>query len=122
LEFHLGRGTNVHFLLVDLNLNEIAEKVNTGNVFYITAKELRWLYRHRQVAQVKEQLHFWYPDREVPQDEVWVNSTWNNYDPKNNPIDLKRTERTPPPPPLSVNPGDSFLSSIPNHFLSDESF
>jgi len=82
LEFQTRSGGTVHFIITDLNFNDIATKTGYGGKGNITSAELRWLYRHRDADEVKNRVRFWVADREVPHNEVWSDSSWASYHPK----------------------------------------
>ncbi|MFP1527043.1 hypothetical protein ACLB1R_01110 [Escherichia coli] len=48
----------VHFFIDGLDLSSVASKTN-GHGRSVTASELRWLYRHRYMPDVRNNLIFW---------------------------------------------------------------
>jgi insecticidal toxin complex protein TccC len=85
LEFQSRRQGTVQFVMDTLidNLDMIAGKVEPyGTKGNITSQELRWLYRHRNVTDVRNAVRFWLADGELPRDDLWNNPAWGAYDPK----------------------------------------
>ncbi len=82
LEFQLlVRKAPVHFLMDDLEIEEVASKQgNKGQS--VTASELRWLYRHRELLNVKENLFFYKGGKKISHAEVFGRAEWQTYSPK----------------------------------------
>lgn len=85
LEFQTRRGATVHFIMEGLidTLDQIAGKIGYGAKGNITSAELRWLYRHRNLDEVRDNVRFWLSDRELSHDEVFNDDAWNAYQPTN---------------------------------------
>ncbi len=83
LEFQTRlRGGKVHFvveLIID-SLDQVATKTKYGTS--ITSAELRWLFRHRGLTAVRDNVHFWLPDGEISHDALFGRDEWNQYNPK----------------------------------------
>ncbi|WP_157368965.1 hypothetical protein [Algicola sagamiensis] len=73
----------VYFVVDDIidNLKEVAEKKGAGTS--ITSSELRWLYRHKEMPEVQENLKFVSAYREVSHEDVFNRPEWDVYKPKN---------------------------------------
>ncbi|CDG99374.1 hypothetical protein XBP1_930089 [Xenorhabdus bovienii str. puntauvense] len=72
----------VHFLV-----DTIGDDINTviskqGHGASITSSELRWLYRHKDTKEVKENLKFWRDGKAVPHSEIFADTKWSSYQPK----------------------------------------
>lgn len=83
LEFQVRyRGAKVHFVVEKIidSLDQVASKQHHGQS--ITSAELRWLYRHRHLADVQNNVRFWLPDGEVSQDDLFSRKEWSAYAPK----------------------------------------
>jgi insecticidal toxin complex protein TccC len=83
LEFQLKcRRGIVHFVVDKIidNLAMVATKKQHGTS--ITSAELRWLYRHRNLHLVQDNVRFWLPAREVTHAELFNKKEWQSYIPK----------------------------------------
>ncbi len=80
LEFHVKNNRTVHFIMTGLNIHDIASKSGHGQS--ITSSELRWLYRHRHLDNVKDNVKFYNADQEMSHDEVFSDPAWGAYRPK----------------------------------------
>ncbi|MBC8954019.1 hypothetical protein [Xenorhabdus sp. PB62.4] len=84
LEYQLmHRKAPVHFLADTIgdDINTVISKKDHGAS--ITSSELRWLYRHKDIEAVKQNLKFWRDGKAIPHSEVFAEEKWNNYHPKN---------------------------------------
>ncbi|MDE9535686.1 RHS repeat-associated core domain-containing protein [Xenorhabdus bovienii] len=69
--------------LVDTIGNDINTVISKqGHGASITSSELRWLYRHKDTKEVKENLKFWRDGKAVPHSEVFSEAKWSSYQPK----------------------------------------
>jgi len=82
LEFHLSRGATVHFLVTDIKLADVAQKSGTGGPDYITAKELRWLYRNRRTPEVANNVKFYNSQGRIAAEDFWARPEWASYIPR----------------------------------------
>ncbi|MBD2811134.1 hypothetical protein ID853_09630 [Xenorhabdus sp. Vera] len=84
LEYQLmHRKAPVHFL-VDTIGDDISTVISKqGHGASITSSELRWLYRHKDTEEVKQNLKFWRNGKVVPHSEVFSEQKWDSYHPKN---------------------------------------
>ncbi|WP_460415046.1 RHS repeat-associated core domain-containing protein [Pseudomonas sp. microsymbiont 2] len=83
LEFQLvERNMPLHFLADTIADNVDVVVSKTGFGASITSSELRWLYRHRDMEQVKQNLHFYRDGKAISQDEVFAKPEWRRYEPK----------------------------------------
>ncbi|WP_274715211.1 hypothetical protein [Xenorhabdus bovienii] len=72
----------VHFL-VDTIGDDIDTVISKqGHGASITSSELRWLYRHKDTKEVKENLKFWRDGKAVPHSEIFADTKWSSYQPK----------------------------------------
>ncbi|WP_331458117.1 MULTISPECIES: RHS repeat-associated core domain-containing protein, partial [unclassified Burkholderia] len=85
LEFQiLKRKMVVHFVVDVIEENiEVVAKKEKGYGQSITSSELRWLYRHRELWQIKKYVNFWKEDGLVDQDKFFSRCEWSAYQPKN---------------------------------------
>ncbi|PHM49304.1 hypothetical protein [Xenorhabdus miraniensis] len=84
LEYQLmHRKSPVHFLadIIGDDIDTVISKKDHGAS--ITSSELRWLYRHKDIEEVKQNLKFWRDGKAVPHSEVFADEKWNSYHPKN---------------------------------------
>ncbi|WP_313712712.1 RHS repeat-associated core domain-containing protein [Pseudomonas sp.] len=82
LEYQLlERKAPVHFLMDNLNKEDIAAKRGLAGKS-VTASELRWLYRHREVPEVRENLFFHREGKKISHAEVFGSPEWQAYSPK----------------------------------------
>ncbi|HHW3952766.1 TPA: hypothetical protein ACTW1K_002338 [Raoultella planticola] len=70
----------VHFFLDGLDLLAIANK-SDGIGRSVTASELRWLYRHRHLIEVKNNLFFWRDYKIISQGDFFSLPHWASYKP-----------------------------------------
>ncbi|MCC8379970.1 hypothetical protein [Xenorhabdus sp. PB30.3] len=90
LEYQLmQRKLPVHFTFSDIsgasdkdNITQAADK-NGKYGQGVTSSELRWLYRHKNTDEVKQNVKFWLDGKSVPHSEVFSEEKWSNYQPKN---------------------------------------
>ncbi|OKB66609.1 hypothetical protein BHU62_12130 [Serratia marcescens] len=84
LEYQLlNRKKPLHFV-VDIIGDDIGIIVSKeGHGTSITSSELRWLYRHRDLPEVRSNLIFYRDGVQIPHDEIFTNEGWSNYHPKN---------------------------------------
>lgn len=54
-----------------------------GHGASITSSELRWLYRHRDLPEVRSNLIFYRDGKKISHEEIFGKSEWSNYHPKN---------------------------------------
>ncbi|EOP2199124.1 hypothetical protein QSF09_004773, partial [Escherichia coli] len=71
----------VHFFIDGLDLSSVASKTD-GHGRSVTASELRWLYRHRYMPDVRNNLIFWKNYKKLSQEDVFSLSLWQTYCPK----------------------------------------
>ncbi|WP_060507479.1 RHS repeat-associated core domain-containing protein [Pseudomonas sp. NBRC 111124] len=82
LEYQLiSRMAPVHFLMDGINIGNVASKRGDGGQS-VTAGELRWLYRHRDVPEVRENLFFHREGKEIAHAEVFGSPEWQAYSPR----------------------------------------
>ncbi|UBM27366.1 RHS repeat protein [Pseudomonas sp. p1(2021b)] len=82
LEFQLlVRKAPVHFLMDGLEINEIVSKQGGGGQS-VTASELRWLYRRRELLDVKGNVFFYRGGKKISHAEVFGDPQWQRYIPK----------------------------------------
>lgn len=62
----------VHFIIDDLNFEDIARKERHGSKGNITSSEMRWLYRNRANLNVSRNLRFWGKDGEYTQTDIFT--------------------------------------------------
>ncbi|EDA3267898.1 TPA: hypothetical protein N2G37_001164 [Salmonella enterica] len=72
----------VHFFIDKLDLWSVANK-SEGFGRSVTASELRWLYRHRYMPDVQQNLIFWNNYKIISQDYVFSLPLWRAYSPTN---------------------------------------
>lgn len=72
----------VHFFIDKLDLLAIADK-SEGFGMSVTASELRWLYRHRYMSDVQQNLTFWNDYKVISNDCVFSLPLWRAYIPGN---------------------------------------
>ncbi|ENT4821345.1 TPA: hypothetical protein I8190_002097 [Citrobacter freundii] len=73
LEYQLIHNNGVvHFIIDDLNFEDIARKERHGSKGNITSSEMRWLYRNRGNLNVSRNLRFWGKDREYTQTDIFT--------------------------------------------------
>ena len=84
LEFQLlVRKKTLHFM-ADLVGDDIGLVISKeGNGASITSSELRWLYRHRDLPEVRSNLIFYRESKKISHEEVFGKNEWANYHPKN---------------------------------------
>lgn len=84
LEFQLLiRKKTLHFM-TDLIGDDIGVVVSKeGHGASITSSELRWLYRHRDLPEVRSNLIFYREGKKISHEEVFGKKEWANYHPKN---------------------------------------
>lgn len=83
LEYQLfKRKSPVHFLIdiIGDDIGTVASKTDHGTS--ITSSELRWLFRHKDVQDLRQNLNFWRNGEFVPIDEVLDEEKWRGYSPK----------------------------------------
>ncbi|MBW5823288.1 hypothetical protein [Yersinia enterocolitica] len=73
----------VHFFIDGLDLFSVANKTE-GHGRSVTASELRWLYRHRYMPDVQNNLIFWNNYKKISQDYVFSLPLWRSYNPTKN--------------------------------------
>ncbi|MGV3346612.1 hypothetical protein ACGVWS_13050 [Enterobacteriaceae bacterium LUAb1] len=79
----LGRSITIHFILDGISMLDVINKTSRYKT-KITPKELRWIYRHRNDAYVRERIQFWLNGKPVP--PPWEGDAakiWCAYNPKN---------------------------------------
>ncbi|PHM45294.1 Type III secretion system effector EspK [Xenorhabdus mauleonii] len=84
LEYQLmHRKLPVHFLTdtIGKDIGTVVSKEGYGQS--ITSSELRWLYRHKDTDEVKQNLKFWENGEFVPHSNIFDKQEWKNYNPKN---------------------------------------
>lgn len=83
LEFQLlVRQQPLHFV-ADVIGDDIGAVVSKqGHGASITSSELRWLYRHRNLPEVRANLFFYKDGNRVSHDSIFGNANWANYRPK----------------------------------------
>ncbi|MGA6366664.1 RHS repeat-associated core domain-containing protein [Proteus penneri] len=84
LEFQLlVRKKPLHFM-TDLIGDDIGVVISKeGHGASITSSELRWLYRHRDLPEVRSNLIFYRDGKKISHEEIFGKSEWSNYHPKN---------------------------------------
>lgn len=84
LEFQLlVRKKTLHFI-TDLIGDDIGVVISKeGHGASITSSELRWLYRHRDLPEVRSNLIFYRGGKKISHEEIFGKSEWSNYHPKN---------------------------------------
>lgn len=85
LEFQLiNRRMPVHFVVdeIENDISAVARK-EEGNGTSVTASELRCLYRHRELPEVKANLIFYSGGKKISHEAVFGNAGWARYQPKN---------------------------------------
>jgi len=84
LEFQLlNRKKPVHFM-ADVIGDDISTVVSKqGHGTSITSSELRWLYRHKDLPEVKNNLVFYRNGIRISQEEIFEDNAWAGYEPKN---------------------------------------
>lgn len=84
LEFQLlKRKKPLHFMadIIGDDINVVTSKIGHGKS--ITSSELRWLYRHRDLPEVRSNLLFYRGGVQIPHHEIFDNQGWSDYHPKN---------------------------------------
>ncbi|WP_099074597.1 RHS repeat-associated core domain-containing protein [Proteus alimentorum] len=84
LEFQLlVRKKPLHFIadLIGDDIGVVVSKKGYGTS--ITSSELRWLYRHRDLPEVRSNLIFYRGGKKISHEEIFGKSEWSNYHPKN---------------------------------------
>lgn len=84
LEFQLlVRKKTLHFMTdrIGDDIGMVISKKGYGAS--ITSSELRWLYRHRDLPEVRSNLIFYRDGKKISHEEIFGNSEWKNYHPKN---------------------------------------
>ncbi|WP_346423951.1 RHS repeat-associated core domain-containing protein [Serratia marcescens] len=84
LEFQLlVRKKTLHFM-TDLIGDDIGVVISKeGHGASITSSELRWLYRHRDLPEVRSNLIFYREGKKISHEEIFGKNEWKNYHPKN---------------------------------------
>ncbi|MBB1585080.1 RHS repeat protein [Serratia sp. OS31] len=84
LEFQLlVRKKPLHFM-TDLIGDDIGVVISKeGHGASITSSELRWLYRHRDLPEVRSNLIFYRDGKKISHEEIFGKNEWSNYHPKN---------------------------------------
>lgn len=72
--------SKVHFFTDGLNISAISNKSGQEGRS-VTASELRWLFRHRHITEVKENLLFWNNFKEISHHQVF-SEIMNAYTPR----------------------------------------
>jgi hypothetical protein len=82
------QGRNIHFVLDELKTNLVMENLkDAAQDRSVTGKEIKWLYRHRDDAEVMSHVKFYRDGKEVP--APWderdpsgqrVDESWDRYD------------------------------------------
>lgn len=80
LEFHAKSSGTVHFIITGLDIGAVVSKQGYGES--ITSAELRWLYRHKDVDDVRHHVKFYDKDGELSHEDVFSNPAWASYQPK----------------------------------------
>jgi insecticidal toxin complex protein TccC len=85
LEFQLQHTDGaVHFIVGDTQtLDQFLQNATDKNSQYgtsVTSSEVRWLYRHRNTPEVRQRVHFWGPDGEIPQSQIFDDPRWQTYE------------------------------------------
>ncbi|WP_045972228.1 hypothetical protein [Xenorhabdus doucetiae] len=79
----LVQDIHVHFILDDINMQWVADKHEEFEKKSITGKELRWIFRNRHNAKVKQKVQFWQDGKPVcPPWESEESHIWDNYERK----------------------------------------
>ncbi|MDM3869428.1 RHS repeat-associated core domain-containing protein [Proteus faecis] len=84
LEFQLlVRKKPLHFIadIIGDDIGVVVSKKGYGAS--ITSSELRWLYRHRDLPEVRSNLTFYRDGKKISHEEIFGKSEWSNYHPKN---------------------------------------
>ena len=84
LEFQLYKRKQPLHFMADV-IRDTLDKVATKNIQHgksITSSELRWLYRHKDSAEVKENLKFYQNEKLITHEDVFDNDAWSKYKPK----------------------------------------
>lgn len=84
LEFQLlVRKKPLHFIadIIGDDIGVVVSKKGYGTS--ITSSELRWLYRHRDLPEVRSNLTFYRDGKKISHEEIFGKSEWSNYHPKN---------------------------------------
>ncbi|GLX64766.1 hypothetical protein KMU_28080 [Proteus vulgaris] len=84
LEFQLlVRKKTLHFI-TDIIGDDIGAVISKeGHGASITSSELRWLYRHKDLPEVRSNLIFYRGGKKISHEEIFGKSEWSNYHPKN---------------------------------------
>ena len=83
LEFQLlVRQKPLHFIADTIGDNIGAVVSKQGHGASITSSELRWLYRHKDLPEVRANLFFYKEGKKVSHDSIFGNADWANYRPK----------------------------------------
>ena len=80
LEFQLLQQKKpVHFIVDEIinTIDKVASKEGYGKS--ITSAELRWLYRHKDTPEVRENIKFWREGGLMEHSEVFAPEKWANY-------------------------------------------
>lgn len=83
LEFQLlNRKKPVHFMVdvIGDDINMVVSK--EGHGASITSSEIRWLYRHRELPEVRSNLFFYRSGVKISHEDFFSNDEWKNYHPK----------------------------------------
>ncbi|WP_146114477.1 hypothetical protein [Ochrobactrum vermis] len=79
--------TRVHFVLDDIDMNEVVNKtlrvVGKRSTRPYTGSELRWLYRNRHDPDVQNVVQFWQDGKHVEPPWETDRELWKRYEPKN---------------------------------------
>ncbi|MBD2783449.1 hypothetical protein ID858_11200 [Xenorhabdus sp. DI] len=79
----LVKDIHVHFILDDINMQWVADKHEEFEKKSITGQELRWIFRNRHNAKVKQKVQFWQDGQPVcPPWESEESHIWDNYERK----------------------------------------
>lgn len=79
LDYHLKRGATIHFIVTEIALDEVASKNGTGSKGFVTAQELRWLYRNRHSDAVKQRVKFYTESTQVDAESFLSQPIWDKY-------------------------------------------
>ncbi|MBD2814848.1 hypothetical protein ID850_08735 [Xenorhabdus sp. Flor] len=71
----LTEDMHIHFILDEINIKEVVDKTRDS----ITAKELRWIYRHRNNRKVASKIQFWLNQEPIYPPWVSDETLWANY-------------------------------------------
>lgn len=91
LEFQTKRHRMVHFVLEEIVSDPTGKNTNPGLAAAVSKKghgesvtsaEIRWLFRHKDLQDVKDGLRFWLPDGEVTHEQLFSLPEWAAYHPK----------------------------------------